>query len=197
MTIVQPQYLTLTGLKLRHGWSEALVKHFLGEPDTYGQNPHYRSAASTRLYLISRIEAAEQLAEWQQLTTTVARRKQTAAQATDTKRARIMQYVEHVVIKVPLMTRDKLTDLACAHYNARKAWRGYQRGYDDHVQPATAESDESFLIRISTNYLRHCCTRYETELKRIEGKVGVDAAYERLKERVNEVITNQYEFLKL
>ena len=43
-----PKMLTLTDLKAR-GWTDALVKQFLGEPDATRPNPHYRKAAPNAL----------------------------------------------------------------------------------------------------------------------------------------------------
>jgi len=51
-------YLTLSDLRGR-GWTDAMVREYLGEPDATRPNPIYRSAAPVRLYLAERADAAE------------------------------------------------------------------------------------------------------------------------------------------
>jgi len=46
------------GLKKR-GWTEAMIRDLLGEPDRYVRNPHYSSAGPMRLWRLQRVEAAE------------------------------------------------------------------------------------------------------------------------------------------
>jgi hypothetical protein len=46
------------GLKER-GWTEAMIRDLLGEPDRYVDNPHYKSAGQMRLWRLQRVEAAE------------------------------------------------------------------------------------------------------------------------------------------
>ncbi len=187
------KYMTYGRLKSRPGWSEKVIAQFLPEPDTLRTNPHYRSAAPSKLYLLTRIAAVESQADWQQQAERTNRRKLSAISATQTKRNNLIGYVERLNIVVPALKANDLVELACAHYNARKASRMYEYDEDNsYWREATAESDTDFLKRICTNYLRHQLTRYETELERIAGKVGVQEAYELLKKRVNEAIVNQY-----
>lgn len=58
------------GLKER-GWTEAMIRDLLGEPDRYVDNPHYKSSGQMRLWRLQRAEAAEAGPEF-------ARRKQRA-----------------------------------------------------------------------------------------------------------------------
>ena len=46
------------GLKER-GWTEAMIRDLLGDPDLYADNPHYKSAAPMRLWRLQRAEAVE------------------------------------------------------------------------------------------------------------------------------------------
>jgi hypothetical protein len=46
------------GLKER-GWTEAMIRDLLGEPDLLADNPHYKTAAPRRLWLLRKVEAAE------------------------------------------------------------------------------------------------------------------------------------------
>ena len=55
--------------------------------------------------------------------------------------------------------------------------------------------DDEFASRISTNYIRHECTNYDMVLGALDGKVGRSKAYEIIKEKVNQTIKNQHEWL--
>ena len=46
------------GLKER-GWTEAMIRDLLGDPDLMVDNPHYKSASPMRLWRVHRVEAAE------------------------------------------------------------------------------------------------------------------------------------------
>ena len=51
--------VSVAGLKAR-GWTDSLIKTFLGEADKLARNPHYTWAgAPMRLYLLERVEAVE------------------------------------------------------------------------------------------------------------------------------------------
>lgn len=62
ITIEQPTdasvYLTHSEL-IRRGWTDDMVKEFLGSPDSRGPNPITPAGASTKLYSLERIEAIE------------------------------------------------------------------------------------------------------------------------------------------
>jgi hypothetical protein len=51
------------GLRER-GWTEAMIRDLLGEPDLYADNPHYSSAAPMRLWRLQRAEAIEATPEF-------------------------------------------------------------------------------------------------------------------------------------
>src|ERR1700689_2097341 len=46
------------GLKER-GWTEAMIRDLLGDPDLLVDNPHYKSGGPMRLWRLQRAEAAE------------------------------------------------------------------------------------------------------------------------------------------
>jgi hypothetical protein len=50
--------ISISGLRAR-GWTPALIRDLLGEPDRRAQNPHYKSGSPMQLYLVGRVEDAE------------------------------------------------------------------------------------------------------------------------------------------
>ena len=77
-------HYSVAGLKYR-GWTDAMVRDLLGEPDKRGANPHYRKAAPTRLYKISRVELIESTAVFtERLALAERRRSKARARRQDT-----------------------------------------------------------------------------------------------------------------
>ena len=188
------QYITPAGLKAR-GWTDGMIKKFLGEPDATRDNPHFKCAAPMRLYELKRVERVEKRKTFIAEKEASAVRKQSAAKGVATKREKAMQYASTVGIHVPQMDYDKLVKQACKSYNQ---WNEYDRRgyYNDNFIPASVDSDPDFLRRIITNYLRHECTSYEQELYTLYGKTGVSEAHDILQQRINAEIRRVYPELK-
>lgn len=193
METTLPEFLSVPALKAR-GWTARLIQIFLGAPDMTRPNPHYRNAAPMRLYARHRVEQIEQSADWPHLQERATQRKRQAADAVETKRLKMLQYVEAVQITVPVIAAGVLTQRACAHYNWRQDERAERRG-DWDVRPASPQSNGAFLARITVNYLRHVHSHYERELERIFGRVGVREGYLALNERVSCAIAAAYPHL--
>jgi hypothetical protein len=84
-TAVTETYLTMASLRER-GWTDAMIREYLGEPDATRPNPRYWSAAPMKLYLAERAEAAEASLEWVERKTRGARRRAASVAAADRKR---------------------------------------------------------------------------------------------------------------
>jgi hypothetical protein len=72
------------GLKER-GWTEAMIRDLLGEPDLLTDNPHYKSAAPRRLWRLQKAEAAEASPEFTSRRERAARQCAAAARASGTR----------------------------------------------------------------------------------------------------------------
>jgi hypothetical protein len=73
------------GLKER-GWTEAMIRDLLGEPDVLTDNPHYKTAAPRRLWRLQKVQAAEALPEFAARKERAARQCAAAGKAAETKR---------------------------------------------------------------------------------------------------------------
>jgi hypothetical protein len=180
------ELMTIPTLKA-HGWTETLIRQYLGAPDSSCPNPYYRSAAPMRLYARARVEAVEASPAWPTVQNRVAQRKAAAAKAVETKTQRLWDHLDELEITVPVMSLPLLTEQACAHYND---WQAARERWD--AQAATPASNPSFLERISVNYLRHHLSSYEQELERLFGKVGVREAYLEVNDMVYDAIATAY-----
>ena len=185
-TTPTPAHLSVAGLKAR-GWTDALIRQLLGEPDRLVDNPHYRSAAPMRLYALTRVEAVEASHAWQETQGARHARKDAAQRATQTKREALLRAIAALDILVAVLPEAELTARACDHYNAmqdeRERWDSL---------PATPQSHPDFLRRITVNMLRHRYSSYERQLATVYGKVGVREAYAQINQKVYDAIAAAY-----
>jgi hypothetical protein len=185
-TQTTPAHVSVAGLKAR-GWTDALIRTLLGEPDVLTANPHYRAAAPMRLYALARVEAVEASPAWQDTQGARTARKAAAQRATATKRQALLEAIAAWDLRVAVLPAAELTALACAHYNALQ---------DDRARwdslPATPQSHPDFLARITVNMLRHHYSAYEAQLAAVYGKVGVREAYVQINQKVYAAIAAAY-----
>ena len=141
------------------------------------------SNCSTVLYKIKRVERIEKSERFIKEMESISMRKAAARKAVETKTAKTIEWANSIKFNVPTFNRDKLLKKAIYHY---------EQFHDTCV----GSIDDEFAARISTNYIRHECTNYDMVLGVLDGKVGRAKAYEIIKEKVNQTIKNQHEWLK-
>jgi hypothetical protein len=73
------------GLRER-GWTEAMIRDLLGEPDLHVDNPHYSSAAPMRLWRLQKVEAAEAAPGFARRRERAGRQCAAASKAAETRR---------------------------------------------------------------------------------------------------------------
>lgn len=186
VTAGKEQMLTKTSLKER-GWTDALIRKFLGEPDVLRPNPHYRSAPKMQLYKIDRVIDIEQNEAFKAALETARKRSETRKKSAIEQAERLREYIRNLKIEFPVWSKQRLSQEACDHYN--RLWRNTEKR-------ATPQSPEDFLSRISVNFLRHGLTPYDMELYLMFGKIGSVEGRVLLKARILECIAETYPFLK-
>lgn len=185
------QYFTKTELCER--WSQSLIDKYFPICSEEKPNPQYLCGSPMQLYDVAEVRYIESKDDFKEDLKKVLKRKIAALERAKKKREELMMYANGVQIKIPDIEKDDLIQRACNHYNRWDDWRLYK--YDDIVR-ATPSSDESFLKRITINYLRHKCTCYEKELEKFQKKVGVQVAHDILQKRINDAIIQKYEWLR-
>ena len=55
----RPEYISVSGLMGKRGWTRQQIDEILGEPDVLARNPHYSTAAPMRLYDMRNVTKAE------------------------------------------------------------------------------------------------------------------------------------------
>ena len=194
MAATKTKFVTKSTL-LNLGWTESLVSKFLPEPDKFQPNPYHKSGPPMRLYDLKRVERIEKTKRFIATKQAVEPRKKAARKAVTSKREGTMKYVDLVVVQVPKMDRDELVKLACESYNDWQEQKDSRREESRDWEPANFLSSAPFLERICVNYLRHELTGYENHLEKTFGKVGTAEAYKKIKEKVENAITETYPWL--
>lgn len=188
------EMLTMPRLKER-GWTEAMVRDLLGEPDELRPNPVHRSAAPMRLWSAERvadIEAGEEFAA------RLARGKTRSAASVagaERRREQLLAEIESITVTVPAMDDRTLAREAINNRNAEGAFYAdgsLRKGFESANPDAPDLVDPEHLDRWKVNYLRHALTDYEHELSVVAGKVGVRDAKDLIREKVYDAIADQY-----
>jgi hypothetical protein len=182
----------MAGLRER-GWTDAMIRDYLGKPDTTRPNPRYRTAAPMKLYLAERADAAEASPEWAERKMRGATRRAAGMAVADRKRAE----TEAVARR---LAADLVTGLVFPADPQRAAIEGYNEwhstgctcpGWHDFGfcdKRADASDSAEFLRRITVNHARHQLTGYDRAWNQLAGRVGRQDAHEILRSEVNSAI---------
>lgn len=173
------EYYALTELK-RNGWTDKLIAEFLPIPDKTKANPYYKCAAPMKLYSRERVDAVERTDAWIRARQASKVRQAVATKGVQTKKQRLLAYVDGLEIQVDVIPMDRLIRMACASYNDFHEGCDMVRERCSDWDRATPQSDQLFLERITVNYLRHECSSYDDELVRMFGLTGIRDAYRAL-----------------
>lgn len=102
----EPQFISKAGLIGKRNWTEKLVKMFMPHPDKEAKNPHYKSAAPMKLYSLDRVERIEQSELFKEAYRSASRNKAAGKEAAETKRNKLMTYVQTVVVHYKNQGKD-------------------------------------------------------------------------------------------
>lgn len=182
------EMLTKSEIKNRPYWTEKVIHNLLGKPDETKRNPNYKNAAPIQLYNFDRIELVEKSEAFLLTIESTQKRKNAAIKSIETKTTKILDYVNSIKIEDLLIRLPNLTP----NEAIKKAILSYNKFHWDKENIASLDSDKFFLERITLNYFRHCFSPYDSELNKISGKVGVNEAYNILRDKINSAIIIKY-----
>ena len=167
------------------GWTDAGIKRFLGEPDHFHDNPHYRSGPSVCHYLGDRVVEIEASMEFREWRAQSEKRRERARRAAKTREAALLDRMTKLDIVLPDKELDEVRAAAIESYNAYR-----QENRIDYY--ASMGSDADFLDRITVNFIRHELTHYEVTINRLSGKVGKEEGVALLREKIFYAIGRKY-----
>jgi len=188
------EYMTKSTLKTR-GWTDKGMGLFLKTHDKEAKNPVFKSASPMKLYLIQRVEKAEQTKRFQEFQSKNKTKREGSKKAVDTKRQNLLQEIKGWNIQLEQKDLENIKKSAIYSYNQFKQEMAEEfDNYD--FTPATIKSDVLFLNRIIVNYLRHNLSNYDDKLEEIFGKVGKAEAYHIINKKIYSKMAEVYPFLK-
>ncbi|HEX3711514.1 MAG TPA: hypothetical protein VHV09_01870 [Trebonia sp.] len=184
--------LTMAGLRER-GWTDAMIRDYLGEPDATRPNPRYRTAAPMKLYLVERAEAAEASPEWEERKMEGVRRRAAGFAAADRKRQETETLARQLAASL-VASLVLPADPQRAAIEAYNQWHSAgctcpglrDLGFCD--KRADAGDPPEFLRRITAAYARHQLAGYDRAHTQLAGRAGHQAAHEILRSEVNAAI---------
>jgi hypothetical protein len=173
-------FLNMTRLRAR-GWTPAMIRDLLGQPDRLARNRRFPGAAPVRLYSMARIESMESKAVFRRASALAEARSAAARAGAQHRRERMLRLMNADEISVPRLRDSVLTARAVRHRDEREG---------ETTNPA--DVDRRTMDRWKVNYLRHQLTTYDTLLDELFGQAGRPEAERTLRRRVYSAICNTY-----
>ena len=190
MNYDRTNYYNKKELKER-GWTDVILKKFNIEWDLERPNPHYRSAPTTKLYLIEKINPIEETEQFKIEIEKSNKRKKSSIKAIETKKQNLIKLIDELPEPIiPIIKEKQLYKEALEQYNDFYA---YVRNRPD---KCIKNPNISTKKRLAVNYIRHQLTHYDEDLDHIFGKVGKDDAYILLKNNTLNAIKKYYPYLE-
>lgn len=182
-------HLSAAGLRAR-GWTPAMVRQLLGEPDLLRPGPGFRSVPQTRLYRIERVEAAERTAEFRAVSAVAARRSAEVRAALQRRRREVLARITAERLEVPRLAPARLAVLAVG-YRQRGERECESRGHAGDAAAADG-AEAGILDRWKVDYLCHRMTRHDDVLAGLRDSAGRAAAEVLWRRRVYAAIAEAY-----
>lgn len=172
----EPQVEMLTQSQvLEMGFTKGLIAKLLPEP-TLKQNPRYRSAAPMKLWPAEDVHAAMETEEFRAMREKADARSKAAQKGVQTRREAAVADLDELIreIRIRKIGMKVLREAAISAGIDRIESRGGDPIY----------LDDSTVTRWMVNYVRHNLCEYDYALPSIDGKIGRDSLYVRLKSAV-------------
>ena len=182
-----PAYITVSRLKSQYGWTESRIVKHLKTHDHEAPNPHYRSAAPMRLFLLDRLQeitAGNQQLQ-AELQKTMNRRRDLQSdrvEHTAAKRTKLLkeaEQIEPVMYQLPTRSAQALAKMAA---QSRLDFLMEHQWYDYETHFA------------AVNMIRHEYTNYEWMLEDMPHSQDIETnlqIYHNIKRRVIEMIARE------
>jgi len=188
------EMLTLTSVK-ELGFSPKMIETLLPEP-ILKDNPHYRCAAPMKLWKKKDVNKAMRTKAFKESLKGREKRRQGAARAVETKKAKLHEEVEEQIKQIQVK-RINIAKLRQRALDDKQDWYDYQSMLRSNLDFKSAyDADEATIERWMVNYIRHNLTNYDEDLYEMAGKVGCHEEYMNYRRAVMSKIEEIYPELK-
>ena len=110
------KYINKSLLKQR-GWTESMIKTFLGDADAEKDNPIYKSAAPMKLYDMNKVLAAESDESFKERKNKAESRSKTMKDVADLKKQELLEQIELMTFKIKVISEENLIKNAIRSYS--------------------------------------------------------------------------------
>ena len=182
------EYITVTGLVEKRGWTRSMATKLLENLD-YKEvnNPHYKCAAPMTLYYLKDIKRIEKTKKFAQLKEKAEKRKISAKKAVETKINTTMDIADTFSVTVE---RIDLEDLEEFTLEEKQYW--YDNNWNSDYYRNAYSADEETIKRWMVNFIRHNLSDYEEQLEILEGRTGKNKGYWHFKIKLAEEMKRVY-----
>lgn len=182
------EYITVTGLVEKRGWTRSMATKLLENLD-YKEvnNPHYKCAAPMTLYYLKDIKRIEKTKKFAQLKEKAEKRKISAKKAVETKINTTMDIADTFSVTVE---RIDLEDLEEFTLEEKQYW--YDNNWNSDYYRNAYSADEETIKRWMVNFIRHNLSDYEEQLEILEGRTGKNKGYWHFKIKLAEEMKKVY-----
>lgn len=177
------------------GWTESIIKKFLPEPDMVKKNPIYSSAAPMKLYNIEKVKRVEKNIEFKRATEKSKIRSEKMTNIALLKKNKLLEEIDKMEFSIKVIPVNMVLANSIESYNEFHEEMSMEYGHYN-FKPVNANADSDFLERIEVNYIRHNLTEYDRELEEMAGKIGVNEAVIKIKNRILDSIAKKYPELR-
>ena len=186
------EYITVTGLVEKRGWTRSMATKLLENLD-YKEvnNPHYKCAAPMTLYYLKDIKRIEKTKKFAQLKEKAEKRKISAKKAVETKINTTVDIADTFSITIE---RIDLEDLRKYTLEEKQNWYNYRffNFLDGEICRNAYSADEETIKRWMVNFIRHNLSDYEEQLEILEGRTGKNKGYWHFKIKLAEEMKRVY-----
>ncbi len=186
--------LSKSQLKER-GWTESIIKKFLPEPDMVKKNPIYKSASPMKLYNIKKVKRAEKNTEFKKAIEKSKIRSERMTNIALLKKNKLLEEIDKMEFSIKVIPIKMVLANSIRSYNEFHGEKSMEYGNFD-FEPVNVNANSDFLERIEVNYIRHNLTKYDRELEEMAGKIGVNEAVVKIRNRILDSIAEKYPGLK-
>ena len=182
------EYITVTGLVEKRGWTRSMATKLLENLD-YKEvnNPHYKCAAPMTLYYLKDIKRIEKTKKFAKLKEKAEKRKISAKKAVETKINTTVDIADTFSVTVE---RIDLEDLEEFTLEEKQYW--YDNNWNSDYYRNAYSADEETIKRWMVNFIRHNLSDYEEQLEILEGRTGKNKGYWHFKIKLAEEMKRVY-----
>ncbi len=183
------EYITVTGLIEKRGWTRSMATKLLQNLDYKKvKNPIYKCAAPMILYYLKDIKRIEKTKKFAQLKEKAEKRKISAKKAVETKINKTVDIADTFSVTVK---RIDLEDLREYTLEEKQNWYNYNL-WDRGIYRDAYLADEETIKRWIVNFIRHNLSDYEEQLEILEGRTGKNKGYWHFKIKLAEEMKKVY-----